>query len=65
MVAVKNSGHYGLSSYYAEQAVKKNLIVMIYTNAPPAVAPHGALKVYSEQIQFVLDPLLVQKFHLF
>ena len=44
MVAVKNSGHYGLSGYYAEQAVKKNLITMIYTNAPPVVAPHGALK---------------------
>ena len=44
MVAVKNSGHYGLSGYYAEQAVRKNLITMIYTNAPPAVAPHGALK---------------------
>jgi len=44
LVAVKKSGHYGLSGYYAEQAVKKNLITMIYTNAPPAVAPHGALK---------------------
>ena len=44
MVAVKNSGHYGLSGYYAEQAVKKNLITMIYTNAPPAVAPFGSLK---------------------
>jgi len=44
LVAVKNSGHYGLSGYYAEQAVKKNLITMIYTNAPPAIAPHGALK---------------------
>ena len=44
MVAVKNSGHYGLSGYYAEQAVKKNLITMVYTNAPPAVAPYGALK---------------------
>ena len=44
MVAIKNSGHYGLSGYYAEQAVRKNLITMIYTNAPPAVAPHGALK---------------------
>ena len=44
MVAVKNSGHYGLSGYYAEQAVKQNLITMVYTNAPPAVAPHGALK---------------------
>ncbi len=44
MVAVKNSNHYGLSGYYAEQAVKKNLIAMIYTNAPPAIAPHGARK---------------------
>ncbi len=44
MVGVKNSGHYGLSGYYAEQATKKNLVTMIYTNAPPAVAPHGALK---------------------
>ena len=44
MVAVKNSGHYGLSGYYAEQAVRKNLITMIYTSAPPAVAPYGALK---------------------
>ncbi len=44
LVAVKNSGHYGLSGYYAEQAARKNLISMIYTNGPPAVAPHGALK---------------------
>ena len=35
--------HYGLSGYYAEQAVK-NLVTMIFTNAPPAVAPHGAIK---------------------
>jgi L-2-hydroxycarboxylate dehydrogenase (NAD+) len=44
LVAVKNSGHYGLSGYYAEQAVKQNLITMIFTNAPPAIAPYGALK---------------------
>ena len=44
MVAVKNSGHYGLSGYYAEQAVEKNLITMIFTNAPPAIAPYGALR---------------------
>ncbi len=43
-VAVKNSGHYGLSGYYAEQAVKKNLIAMCFTNAPPAIAPYGAKK---------------------
>ena len=67
MVAVKNSGHYGLSGYYAEQAVKKNLVTMIYTNGPPAVAPHGSLKSLfgtnpicfgtptSSKIPFILD----------
>ena len=44
LVAVKKSGHYGLSSFYAEQAVKKNLMVFCFTNAPPALAPHGARK---------------------
>jgi len=44
LIGIKNSGHYGLSGYYAEQAVRKNLITMIYTNAPPAIAPHGSLK---------------------
>ena len=38
LVAVKNSGHYGLSGYYAEQAVKKGLIVKVFTNAPPALS---------------------------
>ena len=44
LVAIKNSGHYGLSSFYAEQAVKKNLIAFCFTNAPPAIAPFGARK---------------------
>ncbi len=44
LVAIKKSGHYGLSSFYAEQAVKKNLMVFCFTNAPPAIAPHGAKK---------------------
>ena len=43
-VAVKNSGHYGLSGYYAERAAKKGLIAFCFTNAPPAIAPHGAKK---------------------
>ena len=43
-VGVKNSGHYGLSSYYLEQAVKKKLIAFCFTNAPPAVAPYGSKK---------------------
>ena len=44
LVAVKKSSHFGLSSFYAEQAVKKNLIVWCFTNAPPALAPYGAKK---------------------
>ena len=44
LVGIKKSGHYGLSGYYAEQAVKKNLIVFCFTNAPPAIAAYGARK---------------------
>ena len=44
LIGIKNSGHYGLSGYYAEQAVKKNLIALCFTNAPPAIAPFGSRK---------------------
>jgi len=44
LVAVKKSGHYGLSSFYADQAVKNNLLVFCFTNAPAALAPYGAKK---------------------
>ncbi len=44
LVAVKRSGHYGLSSFYAEQAVKNNLLVFCFTNAPAALAPYGTKK---------------------
>ena len=44
LVAVKKSGHYGLSSFYAEQAVKNKLMVFCFTNAPAALAPYGAKK---------------------
>tara|TARA_B100000674_G_scaffold485918_1_gene493505 strand:+ start:1450 stop:2457 length:1008 start_codon:yes stop_codon:yes gene_type:complete len=43
-VGVKNSGHFGLSGYYAEKAAKKGLIALCFTNAPPAIPPHGAKK---------------------
>tara|TARA_B100000287_G_scaffold205453_1_gene193828 strand:- start:508 stop:1518 length:1011 start_codon:yes stop_codon:yes gene_type:complete len=67
LVGIKNSGHYGLSGYYAEQAVKKNLMALIFTNAPPAIAPYGASKTLfgtnpicfatptSSKIPFILD----------
>ena len=44
LVGIKKSNHYGLSSFYAEQAVNKNLMVWCFTNAPPALAPYGATK---------------------
>ena len=66
-VAIKNSGHYGLSGYYIEQAVKKKLVGMCFTNAPPAIAPYGSKKSLfgtnpicfgaptSSKIPFILD----------
>ena len=44
MVGIKNSNHFGLSSFYVEQAVNKNLIAICFTNAPPAIAPYGSKK---------------------
>ena len=44
LVAIKKSGHYGLSSFYAEQAVNNKLMVFCFTNAPAALAPYGAKK---------------------
>jgi len=44
LVGIKKSSHYGLSSFYAEQAVNKGLMVWCFTNAPPALAPYGAKK---------------------
>ena len=64
-VAVKNSGHYGLSGYYAERAAKKGLTAFCFTNAPPAIAPHGAKKHYLELIQFALLHRLELVLHLF
>ena len=46
LVGIKNSSHYGLSGYYADQAVKKNLIALCFTNAPPAIAPFGSRKAF-------------------
>lgn len=40
-VAVKNSSHYGIASYYSRYATEQNLVGMSFTNARPAVAPHG------------------------
>ena len=39
LVGIKNSGHYGLSGYYAEQAVKKNLIAFCFGTPTSSKVP--------------------------
>lgn len=38
-VAVRNSTHYGICGYYAEMAVKQEMIGMTFTNARPSICP--------------------------
>ncbi len=40
--AVMNSNHFGIASYHAMMALKKNYIGMAMTNASPLVAPTGS-----------------------
>jgi len=40
-VAVKNSSHFGICSYYSLMAAKSNMIGIVFTNTRPAVAPFG------------------------
>lgn len=41
MVAVKNSNHFGVASYYSMMALKEDMIGLVMTNASPAIAPFG------------------------
>jgi len=41
MVAVKNSNHFGVASYYSMIASNENMIGLVMTNASPAIAPFG------------------------
>ena len=64
IVGVKNSGHYGLSGYYIEQAVNKNLLALCFTNAPPAK------RLMEQKSLFGINPLLLEhhldpKLHLY
>lgn len=42
MVAVKNSNHFGVASYYSMMAINENMIGIAMTNASPAIAPFGS-----------------------
>ena len=43
-VAVRNSSHYGIASYYSRYAAQHDLVGMSFTNARPAVAPYDGVE---------------------
>ncbi|MGI6083953.1 MAG: Ldh family oxidoreductase [Acetivibrionales bacterium] len=45
-VAVKNSNHFGMASYFAKMALKERLIAFVTTNAPSTMAPYGGIEPY-------------------
>lgn len=44
MAAVRRSGHFGMSSFYAMKAVQHKCIGIAMTNAPSSVAPFGGME---------------------
>lgn len=44
IVGVRNSGHFGMTSYYSLEAAKQNCIGFSMTNAPSSVAPFGGME---------------------
>lgn len=43
-VGVRNSGHFGMVSYYTMEAARNNCIGFAVTNAPSSVAPFGGMQ---------------------
>lgn len=41
LATVKHSNHFGAASYYCKMAARKQMIGLIFTNAPSAVSPWG------------------------
>jgi LDH2 family malate/lactate/ureidoglycolate dehydrogenase len=41
LVAVKNSNHFGIAAFFAMQALKRDMVGLVITNASPAIAPYG------------------------
>ncbi|ADG12847.1 Malate/L-lactate dehydrogenase [Methanocaldococcus infernus ME] len=40
-VSTRNSGHFGIASFYSEMALERDLIGIVITNTEPAMAPYG------------------------
>jgi LDH2 family malate/lactate/ureidoglycolate dehydrogenase len=45
-VAIRNSNHYGAGAFYVKEAVRHNVTVHMYSNAPPTMAPWGGVDPY-------------------
>lgn len=43
LVAVRNSNHFGIASFYSMMALKENMIGVVLTNSSPAVNPYGTI----------------------
>ncbi len=43
---VKHSNHFGISTYYCEQAAEKGLVSILLSNGPPATPPFGGKEPY-------------------
>ena len=46
IVGIKNSNHFGMASIYIEEAIKKDCICWVFTNASKALPPHGAMEAH-------------------
>lgn len=45
-VAVKNSNHFGASSYYCKMAASRGMVGLAFTNTPSGIPPWGGKKAY-------------------
>ncbi len=43
VVAVRNSNHFGIASFYAMKALDEDMIGIVSTNSSPAMSPYGTL----------------------
>jgi LDH2 family malate/lactate/ureidoglycolate dehydrogenase len=58
-VAVRNSTHFGICGYYAEMAIKQNMIGLVFSNARPSICPTNSVSPIWERILSVLELLLI------
>jgi LDH2 family malate/lactate/ureidoglycolate dehydrogenase len=61
IVGVKGSNHFGICSFYLNQAVKHNVIMMIVSNAPKTMPPsvEKQLDTWGKRFQLDLREALV------